>query len=197
MSGPPILDPVTDHRESDRERQERIVNAVLKVVGIAVAIGLAIGLGTWVMVKSLGLDDADSSVLGSAPTTPIKPLPTKALPEPGSTGSSSPGEDPSDFPTDIVTPSPGGDLFVSASPVFVNAMERINLTGQWPGKDNVSLLVQRFEDGEWVDFGVQVQVRVGTFETYVMTGREGDNKFRLFDPETNTASNEVKVTVGS
>ena len=94
--------------------------------------------------------------------------------------------------------TPGaGDLFLNASPVFVKSMERINLTGQWPGHDNVSLLVQRLEDGEWVDFGVQVQVRVGTFETYVMTGREGDNKFRLLDPESGTTSNEVTVTIGS
>ena len=182
--------------ESDRERQERIVNAVLKVLGIAVAIGLAIGLGTWVMVKSLGLDDADTSSLGPAPVTPMKPLPTRALPQGGGTSPAPDGE-PSGYPTNIVTPSPGnGDLFLNASPVFVGPMERINLTGQWPGHDNVALMVQRFEDGEWVDFGVQVNVQVGTFETYVMTGREGDNKFRLFDPETSTTSNDVTVTVG-
>jgi len=186
---------VTD-RESDRERQERILNAVLKVVGVAVVIGLAIGLGTWVMVKSLGLNTTDTSTVGPAPVTPIQPLPTKAIPLPGNT--SSPTDTPTDYPTNIVTPSPGnGDLFLSASPVFVKSMERINLTGQWPGKDNVSLLVQRYENGEWVDFGVQVTVQIGTFETYVMTGREGDNKFRIYDPESNTASNEVTVTVGS
>jgi len=190
---------VTDHRESDRERQERIIAAVLKVVGVAVVIGVAIGIGTWVMVKSLGLDDSSPSAIGPAPAEPINPLPTKALPQDPKT-SSPPDDDPSDFPTDPVTPtvSPGSaDLFVNASPVFVDPMERINLTGQWPGHDAIGLLVQRFEDGEWVDFGVQVQVRVGTFETYVMTGREGDNKFRVFDPETNTSSNEVVVTVGS
>jgi hypothetical protein len=38
---------------------------------------------------------------------------------------------------------------------------------------------------------------VGTFETYVMTGREGDQKFRVFDPGAQVASNEVTVTVGS
>jgi hypothetical protein len=183
-----------EHREPDRERQERIVAAVLKVLGVAVAIGIAIGIGTWVMVKALGLDDTAISSIGPAPVEPVKPLPTKALPQPHDSAT------PDDEPSDPVIPtiSPGAEeLFLNASPVFVNAMERINLTGQWPGHDNVSLLVQRFEDGEWVDFGVQVQVRVGTFETYVMTGREGENKFRVFDPETNSASNEVKVTIGS
>ena len=184
---------------TDRDRQERIIAAVLKVVGVAVVIGVAIGIGTWVMVKALGLDDTSSSVIGPAPVEPINPLPTKALPQKPES-SSTPDDEPSDEPTDLVTPnlSPGsGDLFVNASPVFVQPMERINLTGQWPGHDAVGLLVQRFEDGEWVDFGVQVQVKVGTFETYVMTGRDGDNKFRVFDPETNTTSNEVVVTVGS
>jgi hypothetical protein len=184
---------------TDRDRQERIIAAVIKVVGVAVAIGIAIGIGTWVMVKSLGLDDNTPSAIGPAPVEPINPLPTKALPQKPDS-SSTPDTEPSDYPTDLVTPtiSPGnGDLFVNASPVFVDPMERINLTGQWPGHDAVGLLVQRFEDGEWVDFGVQVQVRVGTFETYVMTGREGDNKFRVLDPETGTSSNEVVVTVGS
>jgi hypothetical protein len=55
--------------------------------------------------------------------------------------------------------------------------------------------VQRFEGGKWVDFGVQANVNVGTFETYVMTGRAGDNRFRVFDPETKTASNDVTITV--
>jgi len=30
-----------------------------------------------------------------------------------------------------------------------------------------------------------------------MTGRSGDQRFRVFDPGTKTASNEVTVTVGS
>ena len=88
-------------------------------------------------------------------------------------------------------------LYLTASPVMVQPMERINLTGQWPGQDNASLVVQRFENGAWSDFGVQVRVNVGTFSTYVMTGRTGDQRFRVFDPATQTASNEVTVTVGS
>jgi hypothetical protein len=78
----------------------------------------------------------------------------------------------------------------------VKPSERINLTGQWPGHDNESLLVQRFESGQWTDFGVQVRVNVGTFSTYVLTSRTGDQKFRVFDPGSETASNEVTVTIG-
>ena len=167
---------------------------VLKILGVAVAIGLVIGLGAWVLVKALGLDS--SEVTGDSPSQvqPLTPLPTTALPVP--TESSLPTPDNTGL---VTTPSsPGtGDLYLNASPVFVDPMERINLTGQWPGHDNEGLLVQRFEDGKWANFGVQVRVNVGTFETYVMTGREGDQKFRVFDPQTKIASNEVTVTVGS
>jgi hypothetical protein len=93
------------------------------------------------------------------------------------------------------TGAPSGDLYLTATPVFVDPMERINLTGQWPGHDNESLLVQRLEGSTWSDFGVHVTVNVGTFATYVMTGRPGDQKFRVFDPTSKTASNEVTVTI--
>lgn len=180
-------------RESDRERQERIIAAALKVLAVAVAIGIAIGMGTWVLVKALDLDTTDTVSLGPGPVEPRPQLPSSALPEPG--GEATPAPEPSPTLTNTVPEGAEGDLFLNASPVFVRAMERVNLTGQWPGQDSVSLLVQRFEDGAWVDFGVQVQVRIGAFATYVMTGREGDNKFRVFDPSTNTASNEVTVTI--
>ena len=56
--------------------------------------------------------------------------------------------------------------------------------------------MQRFEDGKWSDFGVQATVRVGTFATYIMTGRTGENRFRVFDPKTKKGSNVILVTIG-
>lgn len=179
-----------DEQLTDRERQERIIAAVLKILGVALAVGLTIGLGTWVMVKSLGLDSTEVVSLGPGPVEPRPELPTTALPQPSD--ESEPEPEPEPEPTSTALE---GDLILNASPLAVGAMERVNLTGQWPGQDSVSLLVQRFEDGAWVDFGVQVQVRIGGFATYVMTGREGDNKFRVYDPNTETASNEVTVTI--
>ncbi len=179
--------------ETDRDRQERLTAAALKVLGVAVAIGLTIGLGTWMLVKTLDLDTTEVSSLGPGPVEPRPQLPSTALPEPDGVRTSEP--DPSPSLTNTVPDGAAGDLYLNASPVFVRPMERINLTGQWPGRDATSLLVQRFEDGEWVDFGIQVQVRVGSFATYVMTGREGDNKFRVYDPNSDAASNEVTVTI--
>lgn len=181
-----------DEPLTDRERQERIIAAVLKILGVALAVGFTIGLGTWVLVKSLGLDSTEVVSSGPGPVEPRQALPTTALPQPTDASEPEPEPEPATTPT----PGADGDLLLNASPLFVTGMERINLTGQWPGQDAVSLLVQRFEDGAWVDFGVQVQVRIGGFATYVMTGREGDNRFRVYDPSTGTASNEVTVTVG-
>ena len=182
---------MTGTEEELRERRQEVTAVVLKIVGVAVAVGLVIGLGAWIMVKALGLESSDTPSTSTAQVGPNTPLPSTALPVP--TGS--------DLPTpDDTVPTTGapasGDLYLNASPVFVRPMEKIYLTGRWAGHDNEGLLVQRFEDGQWADFGVQTRVNVGTFDTYVMTGRSGDNKFRVVDPETQTASNEVTVTVG-
>ena len=168
---------------------------VLKVLGVAVAIGLVIGIGAWVLVKSLGLDSADVSGATAGQPGGFTPLPTTALPSPSSTGLPSP--DNSGLVTEPPTAPNTGGLYLSAAPVIVAPMERINLTGQWPGHDNEGLLVQRFEGGSWANFGVHVSVNLGTFETYVMTGHTGDQRFRVFDPRSDTASNEVTITVQS
>jgi len=178
---------------SDDHDPRRDITAVLvKVLGVAVVIGLVIGLGAWIMVKSLGLDSSGTAADIPGVDQPLTPLPTTALAVPT----------PSDLPTpDGVVTNPtvaaNGSLYLAASPVIVDPMERINLTGQWPGHDNEGLLVQRFEGGKWADFGVQVRVNLGTFDTYVMTGRTGDQRFRVFDPASDTASNDVTITVGS
>ncbi|MGZ4597222.1 MAG: hypothetical protein ACXV3V_09880 [Actinomycetes bacterium] len=179
---------MTGTQDQRDQRQKDITAVVLKFLGIAVAIGLAIGIGAWVLVKAAGLDTSGSTGSVDTGVQPVTPLPTTALPVPSSSAGTL-----TDLPT--VTPV-SGDLNLTAAPVFVKPMERINLTGTWPGHDNQSLLVQRYEGGSWSDFGVQVNVNVGTFETYVMTGRPGDQRFRVFDPTSQTASNDVTVTVG-
>jgi hypothetical protein len=182
------------HEDDERDPRQQVSAVIAKILGVALAIGLVIGGGAWVLVKALGLDSADVAGTTIGQDGPTTPLPTTALPVPGQS------DDPSSDASGVVTAPPTAantGLYLSASPVIVGPMERINLTGQWPGHDNESLLVQRFEDGQWADFGVQVHVNIGTFETYVMTGRQGDQKFRVFDPTTQTASNEVTVTIQS
>jgi len=74
-------------------------------------------------------------------------------------------------------------------------MERVNLTGTYKGADNVQLEVQRFESGRWSNFGVQANVKVGTYATYIMTDRTGENRFRVFDQQTQKGSNVILVTI--
>jgi hypothetical protein len=186
---------VTGTEEDDRpDPRQQLTAVVLKLLLVAISIGAVIGGGAWVMVKALGLDSADVTNIGPSQVEPLTPLPTTALPQPSDSGS--PTTSTTGLPTLPTAPNTGG-LYLSASPVFVKPMERINLTGQWPGHDNESVLVQRFENGTWSDFGVQARVNLGTFETYVMTGHTGAQKFRVYDPGTQTQSNEVQVTVGS
>ena len=62
--------------------------------------------------------------------------------------------------------------------------------------DPASRRVQRQENGAWTNFGVDASVTAGTFQTYVMSGRTGENTFRVFDPVARKASNVVEVTIG-
>jgi hypothetical protein len=90
---------------------------------------------------------------------------------------------------------PPSVISLSASPVEVDRMERIYLTGTYPGGEGASLQVQRLQ-GSWTDFPTSTSVSGGTFSTYVMTGQAGPNKFRVVDSASGKKSNPVTVRVG-
>jgi hypothetical protein len=176
----------------DDERSEQVRNALLKALGVVVVIGLLIAIGTTVMVRALGLNETgDTGPVGAAPDRPTKELPTTALPVPGEKN-----EEPTDEPSESASDDAGdGRIELAISPVLARPMERVNFTGSYKGADNMQLEVQRFEDGVWANFGVKATVRVGTFETYIMTGHTGENRFRVFDPESQQGSNVILVTI--
>lgn len=176
------------------EQRRNLVMAVLKVVGVAVVVGAVIGLGVLVVVKALGLSGTPATHSPARGDTAVpSALPTVALSSPGGSESSTPTDTPSETPT----PGPDQAIRLSATPVSVQPLQRIDLTGTWSGPDNTSLQVQRMENGAWTDFStVQAQLRGGTFTTYVMTSRPGANRFRVRDPASGKASNAVTVTVG-
>ncbi len=189
---------MNDEEPPDEERSEQVSRALLKGLAVVVVVGVLIALGTTIVVRALGLDDGGTagpvgSGSGTGSVQPTKPLPTTALPVPSESA-----EQPSDEPTDLVTPdqAKGGRIELSVSPLKVKPHQRINLTGTYEGADNVELEVQRFQDGEWHDFGVQATVRVGTYKTYILTGRTGENRFRMFDPRSGRGSNVVLVQIG-
>lgn len=191
----------------DEDRQAELNAALRKGLLLLVAFAAVVALGTFVVVHALGLDarhGSTNTVLGQP--APVSPLPTTALPVPGSSGSrdssggssSGAGNGGADAPPSS-QPGPrhhaSRGLRLNASPASVAPMERINLTGTWPGHDNVGLQVQRLQNGTWTTFPTTTTVQAGTFETYVETGHAGVNEFRVQDPGTGTVSNSVRVTV--
>ena len=182
-----------DDDRTEEERSAQVRGALLKALTVVVLIGVVVALGTVIAVRALGLNEGDSTgPVGAAPAEPDAPLPTKALKVPGE--DKGPTEEPSDSPSPDTAAT--GDLELKISPVAVQPMERVNLTGTYKGADNVGLQVQRYEDGRWVDFGVDATVRVGTYATFVQTGRAGEQRFRMYDPQKRKGSNVVLVTIG-
>jgi hypothetical protein len=182
--------------ESGDDRSEQVRGALLKALAGVVVVGLVIALGTVLVVRALGLNENDSpGPVGSVPSGPTTPLPTTALPVPGEDSESA---EPTPTPTESASPTAAGqgDIELEISPLNPRPGERVNLTGKYQGADNVSLQVQRFEDGSWRDFGVEANVRVGAYATYVMTERTGEQRFRMFDPRAKQGSNVVLVTIG-
>jgi cytoskeletal protein RodZ len=177
-----------------RDDQRRdLTAALLKVAGVAVGIGLVLAIGVFVMVRALGFSDSTPAAHStSSPDAPLSTLPTRALSPSGSPSASATA---SSSPTSTPSKPPG--IMLAASPVQVPPGGRINLTGTYPGADNVSLQVQRKEGGTWTPFAnVTAPVRVSAFATYVITSRTGKMSFRVLDPATGRASNAVQVTVG-
>jgi hypothetical protein len=182
--------------DSGDDRSEQVRGALLRALAGVVVVGLVIALGTVIVVRALGLNESNSpGPVGSAPSGPTQPLPTTALPVPGEDSESA---EPTPTPSESASPTAAGkgDIELAISPLNPRPGERVNLTGKYQGADNLSLQVQRFEDGSWRDFGVEATVRVGAYATYVMTQRTGEQRFRMFDPRTKQGSNVVLVTIG-
>jgi len=180
---------MNDDFDDEQDRSAQVLGALGKAVAVVVVIGVVIALGTTIVVRALGLNEGDSpGPVGSASSVPEEPLPTKAIPQPGEKTA-----EPEPEPTPEATT---GKIQLAISPVLARPMERVNLTGTYKGADNVGLQVQRFEGGNWQDFGVDATVRVGAYATYIMTGRAGEQRFRMFDPQSREGSNVVLVTIG-
>lgn len=156
----------------------------LMALGAARFSGLDSSRPTATQAPSLYMPDGD-------PTTSPETFPDPAGPE----GSAKPSPSAT---SSTPTPKPKKRtraISLQAFPGTVSPNERINLTGVYDGAEGARLQVQRFENG-WVDFPVSTSVSGGQFNTYVYTGREGLNRFRVVDTDSGRKSNAVRVTVG-
>lgn len=185
----------------DPERADRpVLTGLLALVGVGLVVGLVLGAVALGAVRVLGLggDDGDSGTASDRqsfylpkpqPTDePTGPLITLA---PGS--SATPEAEPSESET---TEAPEDEITLSSGQTNVSPMQQIDLTGVYTGGEGAILQVQRFADGQWVDFPVTASVGNETFSTYIQTGQLGENRFRVVDTSTGLASNEVTVTIG-
>lgn len=176
--------------------QRTVGQGLAALAAAAVIIGVVVGIVGIGAANILGV--GESSVSSGAPESLYMPSYTRTpqveetevegeAPRPRVTAIPL---DPTDGPTTGV-----GEITLYANPVVVASGERINLNGVYLDGEGVSLQVQREENGAWVDFPTTATVRSGGFDTYVYTGRFGDNTFRMFDPTTGRSSNAVTVTV--
>lgn len=170
-----------------------VLTGLVALVGVAVVIGLLGGLAVMVGVKAAGIgEDSGASGGGGTPATFNLPRPTDT----SSTAPTPTDDTGTPAETDSPSPSPAQGISLTTPQQSVGAMQQIVLTGTYQGGEGAILQVQRNEGGTWTDFPVTMSVSGGTFSTYVLTGRTGENTFRVIDTDTQAASNEVTVTVG-
>ncbi len=84
-------------------------------------------------------------------------------------------------------------ITLSAGSKSTGSMQRVTLSGSYPGGDGTVLQVQRKEGGRWVDFPTSATVDGKHFDTYVALGQPGPNKLRVVGG--GKTSNVVTITV--
>lgn len=177
------------------------------LVGAAVLVAVALVIGGVVSVVALGaarvsgIDDARSTasappslyIPNGEPTTTPEPFPDPEGSEEGPTTKRPTPASPAPSRTHAKRSQA---ISLQAFPRRVSANERINLTGVYQRGEGVRLQIQRFEGGGWSDFPVSTSVSGGLFNTYIFSGREGANRFRVVDKGADRKSNPVRVTIG-
>lgn len=172
-----------------------VLTGLVALVGVAVVVGLVLGGAALAATKVLGIGgDAATTETTAADSLYLPtPSPTEDSTEPAFTFAPGETETPEESSSESATAE---GITLSAGQTEVGAMERIDLTGVYPGGEGAILQVERLVDGEWGEFEVTVSVSDETFSTYVQTGKLGVNEFRLRDTDNDQLSNVVSVTVG-
>lgn len=193
--------------------QHPIAAGVTALVGVAVGVGLIVGIGMFVGANILGLggggsadDQATDPDAGASLYAP-SPKPTKTASGPAITLNASPTSAPekqagtastSPSPSKSVVEKPAKkEITLQAGTVAAEPMERIDLTGIYPGGEGAILRLERNDGQGWEEFGIpDVPVTGEQFSTPIQSGRVGKHKFRMKDIDTGTYSNVVTVTIG-
>jgi hypothetical protein len=175
------------------DEKHPIVAGLIALIGVGLAVGLLLGAITLVVSRVAGLGGDDGSThAGTGPSLYLpSPVPTHS--SAGAPAGTATRQAPSSAPPSTKAAKA---ITLQAGSATVSAMQRIDLSGVYPGGEGAVLQVQRKgEDGKWEDFPVTAAVSGQTFSTYVQTGRSGLQRFRVRDSDTGEVSNVVAVTV--
>ena len=177
-----------------------VVAGLLALLGVGLAVGLVVSGAALAATSMLGLGESDGGGQASSDQSinVPKPVPTDPPSGPLITLEPKPSDD-GGRGSEAAAPEPEDAISLSAAVTQVRPGEPIDLSGVYPGGEGATLVVQRLEDGKWVDFAggdVTTTVSGETFSTYVLTERTGLNTWRVRDKRTDEVSNEVRVKVG-
>jgi len=191
---------------ADRDRRDDETSWPRQLlIGIGALVAVALVIGGVVSVVALGAARvagiADGPVTASAEPSLYIPSgkPTvKVEPYPAASGSAGGHASPKATPSKK-SKKPSAKphrISLQASPLHVQAGQRIHLNGDYKGGGGARLQIQRREGGSWTDFPVTVPVSGGSFHTYITTGHTGTNTLRVTDKSNGRHSNVVRVQVG-
>ena len=172
-----------------------VIAGLAALAGVGVVVGLLVSGGALAASSVLGLDGEDDGGTTSSQQSMYLPRPSSTESSSGPLVTLAPGaETTAAVPT--APPTPEFVISLSSAETAVGQMDEIHLTGTYPTGEGAIVQVQRLENDVWTDFAsVDASVSGGTFSTYVITARTGDNIFRVRDTDSDQVSNEVTVAV--
>jgi len=177
-----------------------VVAGLLALLAVSVVVGLLVGGAALAGTSVLGLGESDDTEQATSAQSVYVPQPSPTEPQDGPLITLAPKPSPTAGQTESeAEPEPEDAISLSAAVTEVRPGEAIDLSGVYPGHEGATLVVQRFEEGKWVDFAdgdVTTDVSDETFSTFVLTERTGVNRWRMRDQKTDDVSNEVRVRVG-
>lgn len=193
--------------------QHPIAAGVTALVAVAVGVGLIVGAGMFLGINILGLGGGSAAVdpaaepEGGASLVVPSPRPTETATGPAITLDASPTSAPKKKPGSSSTSAsqtesaetkpPKKEITLQAGTVQAAPMERVSITGIYPGGEGAILRLERNQGSGWEEFGIaDVSVIGEQFSTVIQSGRVGKHKFRMKDVDAGIRSNVVTVRIG-
>ena len=175
-----------------------VAAGLIALVSVGLVVGLLVSGAALAATSILGLGGDGGEETTTSDQSMYLPRPERTDPAEGPLVTLRPGQEKPEQPEDKKSEEaePEFAISLSAGQTQVGPMQNIDLTGVYPGGEGAVVQVQRFMNGEWVDFAsVDAVVTNETFATYVQTGQTGLNRFRVRDTSNKEVSNEVRVRV--